>query len=198
MLGTCRTITGSHTEILRSHANDCKKAIASGALEVSLGVRGSDEVKQENESNAARNEALKAAKHAAKALRIVGKKVDKSLKSLTVMLRQFNARAKMTEDPDVQKFQEASEDLQSIVKVLNRHQEEAEEMAIYVDELVKNGPDKEAEDKEQALKTFEKQCEIRAKQCDSWRKAGDVHAKEAGAKVAEMQGKLLRDPSEWI
>ena len=113
------------------------------------------------------------------------------------MSKQFATRAKAQEDPDVQKFAEASQDLDKVCAALNQYQEDAEAIAVYVGELAKNGPDKQAEDKDQALKDFEMWCGERAKQCDSWRKSGDEHAKNAALKVADVQGKLMRDPSEW-
>ncbi|CAK0828150.1 unnamed protein product, partial [Prorocentrum cordatum] len=75
------------------------------------------------------SEALAAAKHATKASRASRGKVDRQLKSLTAMKRQFSVRAK-------------------------------------------------------------------EKQRDDWRMAGDEHAKNA-ATATEMQGELMREPSDW-
>ena len=177
---------------MNSHAADSKKAIKEGQLEISLGVRGSEAVKQEDEGS----EALKAAMHAAKALRASSRKVDKPLKSLHVQRRHFVARAKDEAEPDVAKYAAVAEDLANICNAIEKYKDDAEAIAVYVDELAKKGVNKEIE-QEAAIKEFEEACKHRAQQCDQWRKSGDEHAKNAALKVAEVQGKLLRDPSEW-
>ena len=177
---------------MNSHAADSKKAIKEGQLEISLGVRGFEAVKQEDESS----EALKAAQHAAKALRASSRKVDKPLKSLHLQRRNFGARAKDDADADVAKYAAVAEDLSNICNAIEKFKDDAEAVAVYVDELAKKGVNKEIE-QEAAIKEFEESCKYRAQQCDQWRKAGDEHARNAALKVADVQGKLMRDPSEW-
>ena len=48
-----------------------------------------------------------------------------------------------------------------------------------------------------SLEKFEEDCANHAQQRDGRRKAGEERLKHAAEKVAELQGKLTRDPSEW-
>ena len=63
-----------------------------------------------------------------------------------------------------------------------------------MDTLAKEGPKEEG--KELAVQKFEEACGLRATRCDDRRRADD-RVKHGAEKISEMQGKLLREPSEW-
>ena len=164
-----------------------------GELAANLGVCGDADVKQEEDGS----EANKAARHACKALRSSLKKVDKPLKSLTAMKRTFAARAQVEDDVDVKQWQEESAQLNKVCEALEQYHNDCEHVACCTEHLLKQGVDKNMEDKEEAVAKFEEACKIRAKQCDSFRLGADTHIQNATEKSAEMKFKLTSDPSEW-
>ena len=164
-----------------------------GGLEVTLGVRGNTEVKQEQEGS----EASRAATHACKALRTSLKKVDKPLRTLVNLRRTFVARAAVYDDEDVTKWQDASKHLNTVLEGLEKFHEDCEHICCCTDHALKAGIDKNAEDRETAVAKFENICKQRAQQCDEYRKSADEHIKNATAKAAEMKFKVATDPSEW-
>ena len=164
-----------------------------GGLEISLGVRGNTEVKQEQEGS----EASKAATHACKTLRASLKRVDKPLKALTCLKRTFRANASVEGDKDVAKWREASAHIDSVCDNLEKFSQECEEICAATEHELKAGIDNDTDDRESAVNKFEEMCKQRAKQCDDFRKSADTHTKNASAKVAEMKFKIAADPSEW-
>ena len=164
-----------------------------GGLEVSLGVHGDTEVKQEQEGS----EASRAATHACKALRTSLKKVDKPLRTLVNLKRTFVARAAVYDDKDVTKWQDASKHLNTVLEGLEKFHEDCEHVCALTEHVLKEGVDKTAEDRETAVAKFETICKMRATQCDEYRKSADEHIKNATAKAAEMKFKVTTDPSEW-
>ncbi|CAK0906635.1 unnamed protein product [Prorocentrum cordatum] len=96
-------------------------------------------------------------------------------KFLRASRRKVDRPLKSLTVPDVDKYAEAGTDLDKVCDALNLYQE----------------------DQEKVINKLKGKCEARAKQRDERRKAGDEHAKNAATKVTEMQGKLMRDPSEW-
>ena len=189
LIDTCRTYTGKNSEVLESRAGDTKKAITSGLLEVSLGVKGQACKSDPEEVNA--NEAYKACKHAAKALRNSMKRLDKHVKSLHTMKRTFSARAKDTDDKDQPKWEAATKDITASLDTLEECQTEAERIASWAEKIEK-GPSEGEHPGD-----YEAQCSTRAKESDEWRKQCDEHLKHAAEKVAEMHSKLMTDPDEW-
>ena len=164
-----------------------------GELAANLGVCGDADVKQEEDGS----EANKAARHACKALRSSLKKVDKPLKSLTAMKRTFAARAQVLDDKDVVQWREVSKHLNSVCEALEKNHEDCEHVACCTEHLLKNGVDKNTENREEAVAKFEELCKMRAKQCDDYRKGADTHIQKATEKADEMKFKLTTDPSEW-
>ena len=176
-----------------SNAMDPKLAIKSGRLEL-MGIAGQDENADDGQGSLA----LKAAKHACKVLRHTIKKIEKQLRSFGTLKKQYSARATVAvqeDDQHVEKWQLEKTQVEGFVTKLEQFTGDAEAIALFVDELAKDGPLED--DGPDAVKNFEEKCEKRAKQCEEWRLAGEVHVQGGAHKITEMQSQLLRDPAEW-